>query len=443
MIFTIIGIIIILIGILKFKRGFYLFLFYKLVLVTNITVIALPGVPLLTLDVFMTMIFFYLYYRNRNQIGFEVKPFPLKKPFRFVVFSYFLSTVFAYVGFISAFSQFIGQAVCEFAFAWLMWKVIDKDDIIYLIKGFTFMFFLACTYGFYEKVSQNNPIVLYEMSLMSDSDIAIDFLVEDDSYRGYRVQSFFEHAIGAGINWGLFAVFAFSMMWVYRIRLPLKNKIGILLTSLLCIPCLFFANNRGAIVFFFIALLSVVNLKDAKFYFRITMAFALLLLLEPLFSEYTNNILSLFDPKAQEQVGGSNAEMRFEQLAAAIELMKLSPIVGLGYKFMNVMHTSLVAALLGLESMWFRILTQFGLLGVVANLYLAYYSLIKVPKLYKSMPLFFISLAYWITASLTSVPGMKMYFYYLILIVYIKMSDVYRYNKFQHVNSRNPFAKVL
>ena len=64
--------------------------------------------------------------------------------------------------------------------------------------------------------------------------------------------------------------------------------------------------------------------------------------------------------------------MRFEQLAAAIELMKLSPIVGLGYKFMNVMHTSLVAALLGLESMWFRILTQFGLLGVVANLYLAY-----------------------------------------------------------------------
>ena len=161
------------------------------------------------------------------------------------------------------------------------------------------------------------------------------------------------------------------------------------------------------------------------------MAVALLLLLAPLFSDYTNNIMSLFDSKAQEKVGGSNAEMRFEQLAAAIKLMSQSPILGLGYKFMNVMNTSLVSALLGLESMWFRILTQFGMLGVVANLYLAYYSLIKIPKLYKSRPLFFLSLAYWVTASLTSVPGMKMYFYYFVLIVFIKMSDFYTYNKYK------------
>ena len=101
------------------------------------------------------------------------------------------------------------------------------------------------------------------------------------------------------------------------------------------------------------------------------------------------------------------------------------------FEFMNVMNTSLVSALLGLESMWFRILTQFGMLGVVANLYLAYYSLIKMPKLYKSRPLFFLSLAYWVTASLTSVPGMKMYFYYFVLIVFIKMSDFYTYNKYK------------
>ena len=61
-----------------------------------------------------------------------------------------------------------------------MWKVIDKDDITYLIKGFTFMFFLACIYGFYEKLFQNNPIVEYEMSLAGDPDRVIDFLVTDD-----------------------------------------------------------------------------------------------------------------------------------------------------------------------------------------------------------------------------------------------------------------------
>lgn len=426
MIFTIIGIIIIFIGILNFKKGFYLFLFYKLVLVTNITIISLPGIPLLTLDVFMTMMFFCLYYKSRKKIQLEQQPFPYKQPFLLIVFSYFLSTVFAYIGFVSAFSQFIGQAICEFAFAWLMWKIIDKDDITYLIKGFTFMFFLACIYGFYEKLFQNNPIVEYEMSLAGDSDRVIDFLVTDDSNRGYRVQSFFEHAIGGGINWGMFAVFAFSIIWVYRLKVSSISKNCLLLTAVLCLPCLFFANNRGAIVFFFIAILSVVNLSDVKFYKRIVLAIVLLLLIAPLFSEYVDNILSLFDSKAQEKVGGSNAEMRFEQLAAAIKLMMQSPIVGLGYKFMNVMHSRFVAALLGLESMWFRILTQFGILGTVANLYLAYYSLVKVPVLYKSKPLFFFSLAYWITASLTSVPGMKMYFYYFALIVFIKMSKEYQ-----------------
>lgn len=431
MIFLLVGVLILITGIYNFKKGFYLFLFYKLVLVTNITVISLPGVPLLTLDVFMTMMFFCLYYRSRNHLELEAQPFPYKKPFQFIVFSYFLSTVFAYVGFVSAFSQFMGQVICEFAFAWLMWKVIDKDDIGYLMKGLTFMFFLACIYGFYEKFFQNNPIVKYELSLMSNSEKAIDFLVEDDPNRGYRVQSFFEHAIGGGINWGMFAVFSFSMLWVYRIAIPSPNKNGLLLTAILCIPCLFFANNRGSILFFFIAILSVVNLKDSKFFLRIMIAFALLMIIAPLLGDYLNNVLSLFDSNAQEKVGGSNAEMRFDQLAAAIALMLKSPIVGLGYKFMNEMDSVLVSELLGFESMWFRILTQFGMLGVVANICLAYYSLVKIPKFYKSIPLFFVSLAYWIVASLTSVPGMKMYFYYMILIVFIKMSDVYTYNKYE------------
>lgn len=429
MVFLLIGVVILLIGVRNFKKGFYLFLFYKLVLVTNITVIALPSIPLLTLDVFMTMMYFLLYYRNRRNMHTETLPMPYARPFWMIAVAYFLSTVFAYIGFVGAFSQYLGQVACEFGFAWLMWKVIDSNDIRYLLKGFTFMFFLACAYGVYEKVTQNNPIVLYEMSLMQGSDRMIDFLVTDDASRGYRVQSFFEHAIGGGIDWGMFAVFAFSMLWVYKLRFAKVQKMWLVMTAFLCIPCLFFANNRGSIVFFFVAMLSVVNLKDSKFYVRMVAAIALLLVIAPFFSDYANNILSLVDSKAQDKVGGSNAEMRFEQLAASIELMKLSPIVGLGYKFMNVMHTSLVAALLGLESMWFRILTQFGLLGVVVNVVFAWYSLVKVPRHYKSQPLFFFSLAYWLTASMTSVPGMKMYFYYFALIIFIKMSKVYKTEK--------------
>lgn len=429
MVFTLIGFLIILIGVHNFKKGFYLFLFYKLVLVTNITVISLPGIPLLTLDVFMTMMYFLLYYQKRWAIHIETLPLPYAMPFVLITLSYFLSTIFAYVGFTVAFSQYVGEVVCGFGFVWLMWKVIDINDLDYLVKGFTFMFLLACIYGFYEKLTQSNPIVLYEMTLMGDSDRMIDFLVTDDSFRGYRVQSFFEHAIGGGVNWGMFAAFAFTMLMTYEIQLSNIQKSFLTLTAFLCIPCLFFANNRGSIVFFFVAILAAVNLGKSKFYERFLGVCVLFIIVAPFFTEYTNNILSIFDSNVQEKVGGSNIQMRFDQLAASIEVMKESPFVGLGYKFMNIMKTAQVAALLGLESMWFRILTQFGLLGVVVNLVLAYYSLIKLPLRYKSLPMFFFSLAYWITTSLTSVPGMKMYFYYFVLIIFIKISNVYQLEK--------------
>lgn len=422
MIFLVIGLFIILIGIKKLKKGFCLFLFYKVFLVTNITIISIPGVPLLTLDLFMTIVFLLLFFLKRQKMQLEKVPFPYAKPFKWIAISYFLSTLFAYVGFLGALSQYVGQMITEFVFAWLMWKIIDRKDIEYIVKGVTMMFFLSCLYAFYEKVTQTNPIQKYELTLVADASRAIDFLVTDDVNRGYRVQSFFEHAIGAGVNWGMFVSLYFTLIIVYKCKL--RSKLG-MITAILCIPCIFFSNARGPLVFFMVSVLSFIDLKNKNFYKLIVVSMILFLVASPFLSDYFDNLLSIFDPKVQEKVGGSNAEMRFDQLGAAIELMKQSPLFGLGYKFMNVLHTSLVSKLLGLESIWFRVLTQFGLLGTFANLILAYYALIKIPNYYKSKSIFFFSLAYWITSSLTSLPGMLMYLYYMIIIIFVKQSDRY------------------
>lgn len=422
MIFLIIGLIIIFIGIRNFKKGFYFFLFYKVLLVTNITVLSIPGIPLLTLDMFLTALFLILYFQKKQKMHLEYVQFPYSKPFKWMAISYFLSTLFAYIGFAGAFSQYIGQILTEFVFAWLMWKIIDREDIGYIIKGLTFMFFLSCMYAFYEKFTLTNPIQKYELTLVNDASRAIDFLASDDINRGYRVQSFFEHAIGAGVNWGMFIVLYFTLTTIYKYKL--KSKFC-LITAILCIPCVFFANARGPLVFLMVSALSLVDLKNKNFYRLVIVGVILLVVASPLLSDYFDNLLSIFDSKAQEKVGGSNAEMRFDQLDAAIELMKQSPLVGFGYKFMFVLHTSLVKRLLGFESIWFKIFTQFGLLGFFVNLMLVYYSLIKVPRHYKSRPILFLSLSYWITASLTSIPGMLMYLYYLILIIFIKLSNRY------------------
>ena len=171
--------------------------------------------------------------------------------------------------------------------------------------------------------------------------------------------------------------------------------------------------------------LSLINLKNKRVYLFLSFSIISIIVLLPYLSEYTNNILSIFDSKVQKQVGGSNAAMRFEQFDAALTLMMQSPFVGFGFKFMNVLNNSLTTALLGLESIWFRIMVQFGAIGIIANIYYAYYSLIKVPKMYHSKSVFYLSLAYWVTASLTSVPGMLYYIYFLILIIFIKLSPTY------------------
>ena len=112
--------------------------------------------------------------------------------------------------------------------------------------------------------------------------------------------------------------------------------------------------------------------------------------------------------------------MRFEQLTVAIGIMSMSPLYGLGFKFLSEMSPAVTVGLLGGESVWFQVLPQFGILGILAYLFMIYWTVVKLPKKYKSASIFFIGMAYWLVISMTSVPGMQVYLYYLALILVIK-----------------------
>ena len=212
MIFTIIGIILIIYSFINFKKAFLWFLVFKLFLVTNITVVAVPGLPLFTLELFLTIIFFIQFYRTRKRVSEYVK-FPYKRPMIFILVSWALSTIFAYIGFIGAFSQFLKDIFQQIIFIWMLWELIDvKKDLGFILKWFTIAFFFICVYGFYEHQIQSNPLVEYEASLIGDSDRAINWTYDADIERGYRTQSVFEHAIGAGINWAMYIVFILSLI---------------------------------------------------------------------------------------------------------------------------------------------------------------------------------------------------------------------------------------
>lgn len=429
MIFLVLGFFIWLYSMKHLQKSFLWFLVYKVFLVTNINILSIPGIPVLTLDMALTFWFFFRIYVNRKKYC-QIE-MPYMRPMLLVVGVYLLSTVFAMAGFKTAFSAYIKDVCNILLTAWMMWKVVNTDkDFIFFAKRLSVVILVTCLYGIAEKMMQSNPLVAYEATLVSDATKAIDFNYGlEDIYRGYRVQSVFEHAIGAGVNWGMYIIFVMYTLMKVRNKTFNFNNYPYYVLMLLCAACLFFTSCRGPILFLLIALLGLLDLKNKRFYsvFAVLIVVAVIggLFLE---ETYINNLVSIFDSSYQYKVGGSSSEQRFDQMEGALAITAQSPIWGLGYKFQSVMDYRMVRRLLGLESIWLRTIVQFGFLGVVANLILAYYMVIKIPLKYKQKYMILFNAAYWVTASLTSLPGMLLYLYYLINFFFIKQSEVYKLN---------------
>ena len=91
--FLIIAALLILYSLKNYKQGFFLFLAFRLFLNNNINLINLPGVPLLTLEVFMSIFFALLYVIKRKRYSrvITTSPLPFNKVFIWVLLSYVVS----------------------------------------------------------------------------------------------------------------------------------------------------------------------------------------------------------------------------------------------------------------------------------------------------------------------------------------------------------------
>ncbi len=423
MIFYLVGFFIIVYSISHFKKGFFYFLIYRMILVQNITMISLPGVPLLTLEVFMSLFFVMMFLIHRKRLRKEKEAFPFIVPFIALIFSWTVSMIFAIVGIGNAFSSYIKNVCGDMLLIYIMWKLIESEkDFKFLIKGFVVLVFVSCLYGIFEGLIESNPLSDYEMSFNSDDERTLNYDYSEEVWRGYRVKSFFEHAIGGGVMWAIsiaMLLFSFGRKEIQ----PISKTMSICIIAL-CLICILLTKSRGPILFLLISGIGFIRIKSKNFFFSVIFSLLILYAGWSFFGQFTDNILSIFSSKAQENVGGSGSAMRIEQLSAAYLLMLQSPVWGLGFKFLNVLNNALTDSLLGSESMWFTILPTFGLLGIVANLILAYYSIVTIPKKYHSRELFFFTLAYWVVGSLTSLPGLKMYYYYFVMFLIIKYSMI-------------------
>lgn len=427
MVFSILGILIILYAFIDYRKSFLFFLIFRMFLTGNIIFLSVPGIPALTMELFM-IIFFLLMYPflgRKNEIS--TQKFPLKLPFYLVLISMCISAYFSLAGLDIVFTRTISEYITQYVFIVMIWKLIDKDeDYGFLIKGITVVVLFSSIYGMFEYVIQSNPLMEYEMSLVNDPEAVRDMSYVTDKIRGYRVQSIFESAIGAGINWGLYATWMLTLVFKYRYKLPLKKIVY--MAVILALITIFLVKSRSPIIFVVLASFSFISFKSKRFIkFFVPVFLAFLCLLPFVTQDVSNVVMSIFDSSYQRQVSGSSWELRLRTLEACWEVAKQSVFFGVGLKFMSLLtDKTLLFELHGLESVWFVTVVYYGLFGVLTQIILAYYTIKKIPEKFHSKNARWLAIAYWITYTITTLPGMLLYFYYIIYFYYLKKADYNR-----------------
>lgn len=426
MILIVIGIFIIICSLINYKFSLFLFLGFKMMLTTNAVLVSIPGIPLLTIDMFISIYFVigYLvkYRKNNAKISF-----PYLTPMLLYGMSVVISSVLGMAGITNEMSALVGTVFQDILFMVILWNVIETDhDFKQIFSVITMVFFASVIYGLIESSTHQNPFLLYQAKMNSDPQKVID--ITDPGYiliqRGHRIRSFFEHPIGAGVNWALYVSFMVTAWLQYNEKKVIK--VTPIITAILCVPCIILTKMRSSILFLVMGLMSCVNFKKKRMYLLLLVIPVLLFLGKDYFIDNSNIFLSLFNKDIQSAIGGSTLQGRLQQFYAGFRLFSMSPIWGLGSKFMSVISNNWTEAILGMESIWLRIMIQYGILGVMSQIFLAYYQIVKIPKYFHSKELRFISLAFWVVRTVTSIPGMHDYLYYLCMMYYIKKSDVYQ-----------------
>ena len=422
MIFYLLAVLLIVYSFVDFKKSFILFLGFKMFLNTNITLISIPGIPILTLDLAITLFYVLNIFFHHGKYQHAKKAFPFRIAFFLLFICWTISSLFAIAGFTSESSVLLKNVVNKILFIWMLWQMIEtKEDFVAAFKIITVVFFASTIYGFYELSTSSNPLFEFEKTLNHDTEKVINWSYAE-SGRGYRINSLFEHAIGAGMNWGLYAAFTLGLLIKKSRNIPWRSFS--LITAILCVVCMFFSRSRTPLIFFVISIVGMFDFKKRRTYGWILLFIISLVFIVPNLSINTIQMIkSIFDSSID--VGGSSLISRLDQVSAAFSIMSESIIFGLGSKYSLFVNSALVQRILGGESVWLGVIPSYGLFGIICYFFEMVTMIYVIPRNYRSKELFFLGFAYWTANTVSSFPGFLEYLYFLSVFYFIKQSNVY------------------
>lgn len=228
-----------------------------------------------------------------------------------------------------------------------------------------------------------------------------------------RLQSLFSISILYGIMSVLFGMFLIYAIKYCKI-IKLKNRYFYFLIFMSLFAC-YLCNSKTAMVALPVFIIPLLLKNKLLLAFDIIAVLIVSLTPETLIEFLGNFIdLSAFDAN-NDQVSGSSLYLRLLQLDESLKLWAQAPILGNGLRSAGY-FVEKGYQIFGTESVWFRLMIEQGLLGIVSYLFMII-SFIRESKKNKriSLPLLFFTLGFFLICSITDI-NYSMYFMCFIVL---------------------------
>lgn len=298
---------------------------------------------------------------------------------------------------------------------------------LFVYTSLLFLSFVSL-YGFYELITDSNPIIEYAVKNKESFAGNIGF---SERYRFgvRRLQSFltYNSALGVTANLGVILIgYLRSIGWQNRTFL---NAMLVLLTMMSL-----FTGTRSVFVGLFIAWAYYAFTMKVRLSYIISSIFSIVVLLL-FFGQYFSTILNSFIES--DSVGGSSADMREIQFSLAYSFMSSAGMFGNGVGFLSSYVKEFFRdEILGAESVWLPLMVNNGYIGVITYAVFIIASIVICVK-QKCWAGLAVVLSFMTTKTLTSAPGIGNYYFLIYLLFYLT------YHKFKSNASHKNDKMVL
>lgn len=364
--------------------------------------INLPGIG--TVYFVLSIVLFLVYYREIYKI------LKVDFPYKYVIIStaiaWLLSVFVAsekhYYGLFIMLVSYMVTPIC----CWISFR--DKKNIKLFFKIAIILSLIVIIYSLVEVVTKSNPYV----NLCLSQNVFAGQLIEDVRFGFKRCQAFFAYHETLGGFASVIGAF-FLCLFLFD-DLPQKLQIKMLYIAISLFVVGFLTGSRSSILGIVVSLLPFF-LKKKKYIYILPL---LLLVIACVMPDYFQEILDSF--VNTDSVSGSNSDMRKTQLDLSLSYLSKSDNVwfGQGFAFTDNHVIGVETGMAGAESIWFRVIIDQGILGVLCVLYSFLYSIIVCWKINKKFIYF--PIAYLIIRTVAVVPAMEMsYIYPYIMLLFV------------------------